>query len=214
MPGAWEIERPSVLTAILTREFVSTRWARRFREIAMPLGSGITFKAGQPFDTARNAAVDDMLKNNFEWLFFLDDDVIPPPDVISRLVGLRKDIVSGLYYRRHPPVKPVAMTLTPNGPAWVDNWTPANALLSVDYVGAGCLLIHRRVLEGLKAPWFDWEIGRLAPDAGRNALSEDFAFCAKAKAAGFEIHLDTSTVCEHVGFGMATANGFEPAGVY
>lgn len=214
MPGAWERQRPSVLTAILTRELVSTRWAKGLREIAMPPLSGVIFKSGQPFDTARNSAVDDVLALGFEWLFFLDDDVIPPPDVIARLMNHRLDIVSGLYYRRHLPVKPVAMRLTEQGPAWIDNWSPPNSMIRVDYVGAGCLLIHRRVFEALKRPWFDWEIGRREATPTRNALSEDFAFCAKAAEAGFPIHLDTSIQCEHVGLGMAAPDGsFVPAGV-
>lgn len=201
-----------MLLAILTREIVTTKWAAGLRKIAMPANSGVSFYSGAPFDVARNTACENTLKHDFQWLLFLDDDVIPPEDVVGRLVGLNKDIVSGLYYRRQEPVVPVAKTFNGADSQWVTSWNPPNSLLEVDLVGAGCLLIHRRVLERVAKPWFDWEIGRDAPaDRNRPALSEDFAFCMKAREAGFKIYLDTSTRCEHIGLGQASEAGFRPA---
>lgn len=215
MTGAWERESPSVLMAILTREIVTTKWAFGLRNISLPSSSGVVFKSGAPFDVARNAAVTDALEAGFQWLMFLDDDVIPPGDVFYRLAGHNADIVSGLYYRRQEPICPVAMTLDAKGQAqWVTTWNPPNSIVEVDLVGAGCLLIHRRVLERMQAPWFEWEIGKNDPSApkGRSAMSEDFTFCLKAKAAGFKIHLDTSIRCEHVGLGQSSGDGsFRPS---
>jgi hypothetical protein len=208
MSGAWEREQPTVLLAILTREIVTTKWALGLRNLALPGSSGIVVKTGAPFDVARNAACADALGAGFQSVLFLDDDVIPPGDVYSRLARHNQDIVSGLYYRRHDPICPVAMTLDPQGQAqWVTSWTPPNSLLEVDLVGAGCLLIHRRVLERTPRPWFEWEIGKGDPstqkDRGRGAMSEDFAFCMNAKRAGFKVHLDTSIRCDHVGLGQS-----------
>jgi hypothetical protein len=146
---------------------------------------------------------------------FLDDDVIPPGDAFYRLARHGLDIVSGLYYRRHEPVCPVAMTIDSQGqPQWVTSWNPPNSLVEVDLVGAGCLIIHRRVLEAMPKPWFEWEIGKETSTSPktRNAMSEDFTFCLHAKRAGFKVHLDTSIRCEHIGLGQATSDGtFRPS---
>jgi len=208
MSGAWEKERPSVLLAILTREIVTTKWAFGFRNLVLPSASGVSFRCGAPYDVMRNSACDDTLRAGFQWLMFLDDDVIAPSDTFFRLAGHGADVISGLYYRRQEPICPVAMTVDSKGQAtWVKEWHPPNSTIEVDYVGAGCLLVHRRVLEALGAPWFEWQIGK--PNASREgepargALSEDFAFCVRAKQAGYKIYLDTSIRCEHVGIGAS-----------
>lgn len=212
MSGAWEMEQPSVLVAILTREIVSMRWAMGLRNLQMPAASGIIAKSGMPFDYARNQACEAALGSDFQWLCFLDDDVIPPGDAIARLMSHGKDVVSGLYYRRAHPLVPVMMFYDDKRAAqWVTNWNPPQCLLDVDLVGAGCLLIHRRVLERMPPPWFVWELGRSDLPADRQHLSEDFSFCRRAKEHGFQICVDTSIRCEHVGLGVSGETGFGPA---
>jgi hypothetical protein len=218
MPGAWEIGRPSVLVATLTRELVSTKWAVGYRNLQLPPDAGTTIKSGAPFDTARNMACEDVLQHNFTWLFFLDDDVVTPPDAYHRLAAHGKDIISGLYYRRAEPIVPVMMKNNDKGQAvWITQWSPPRSLIEVDLVGAGCLLIHRRVLERMKPPWFEWQIGREDPKADptkppQNRLSEDFAFCQKAKREyGFSVFVDTSIECEHIGLAESVGGGLRPS---
>jgi hypothetical protein len=65
-------------------------------------------------------------------------------------------------------------------------------LLSVDAVGTGCILIRRRVLENIKAPFhihFD--------EDGILTMGTDFAFCERVKEAGFDIFTTPRRVCEH-----------------
>jgi hypothetical protein len=173
-----------------------------------------------PFDHARNMACENMLNNGFEWLFFLDDDVVAPPDTIQRLINHKKDIVSGIYHRRALPIAPVMLRFDANDQAqWVNEY-PANTLIEVDLVGAGSLLIHRRVLERMSRPWFEWQLGKEdpKPEPGVKVpakLSEDFSFCRKAKREfGFGIYVDTSIQCEHIGLGQAHTGGtFTPSSV-
>lgn len=209
MPGAWEVAtRPNVLVYILTRELVTTRWAGSLRTMNLPQNSDITVVAGMPYDHARNTGCEAMLARGFEWLFFLDDDVILPPDAIHVLMSSNLPIISGLYYRRHEPVAPVAMVNVPGGRTWVTSWEPGK-LIKVDYVGAGCLLIHRSVLEKMKDPWFEWMSDRKdVPETQR--MSEDFSFCEKARKAGFDIILDPRVLCGHAGLSEAGPKGMIP----
>lgn len=221
MPGAWEFQKPEVLVATLTREVVAARWAQGYRHLQLPASSGISMLSGMPFDHARNTACEHMLNSGFTWLFFLDDDVVAPPDTFQRLASHGKDIISGLYYRRAQPIVPVMLRTDAQGQnQWVQSWE-ANKLIEVDLVGAGCLLIHRRVLERVSKPWFEWQLDRQDPPPQKDEpprpakLSEDFAFCAKAKRQfGFQVWVDTSVVCEHLGFGAAqVGGGFVPSSV-
>lgn len=184
-----------------------------FRNIAMPPASGIKFQSGAPYDVMRNLACEDALRGGFQWIFFLDDDVITPPDVVARLMSHGADVISGLYYRRQEPICPVAMTMVNGKATWVTTWDPPNSVVEVDLVGAGCLLIHRRVLQAIGTHWFEWEIGKRQEDRpkDRQAMSEDFAFCIKAKQAGFKVYLDTSIACDHVGLGQSSGGNFRPS---
>jgi hypothetical protein len=207
MLGAWELPKPGVLVAMLTRGQVTTRWAISFRNLQLPPNSNFEFIEALPFHHARNEAAGDMLKGGFQWLFFLDDDVIPPDDVIYRLMSRGADIVSGLYYRRKHPIYPVAMMEMPNGEksVYIPN-LELGKMYDVHMVGAGCLLIHRRVFETVPRPWFEWRADRMdLPEPER--CSEDYAFCKNARKYGFKVYLDTSVQCHHIGLSRSSAPG-------
>jgi hypothetical protein len=174
----------------------------------MPSGSNYMFLSGLPFDHARNKGVEKVLEDGYNWLFFLDDDVVVPHDTIDRLIAHGRDIVSGIYYRRADPIVPVMMVEADPKPVWATQFTPGN-VVAVDLVGSGCLLIHRRVLERVEKPWFEWLLDRDDIEESQKC-SEDFAFSRKAKKAGFEILVDTSIKCQHIGFSVADERGLSP----
>ncbi len=66
---------------------------------------------------------------------------------------------------------------------------PTAELVVVPSTGMGCTLIRRAVLEAMPAPWFE----HTKPGWG-----EDWVFCEKAKALGYDIHVDTAVLPGHV----------------
>lgn len=215
MAGSWEIQQHNqVLVVILTREITTTAWAFGLRNLIIP--GTLTGLSGMPFDMARNVGCQKVLDLGFQYVFFLDDDTIPPPDAILKLMAHKKPIVSGLYYRRNIPIQPVMLRELPDGnKQWVTEIDPGvsvdQPLMEVDYVGAGCLLINRDVLLSLppmsnRCHWFDWTIDRTdLPENER--MSEDFNFCRNARKNGFPIFVDTSVHCRHVGLGESKIGG-------
>lgn len=211
MPGAWEYQKPQVLTCILTRELVTTAWAIGFRHLIYPANSNDTFLYGMPFDHARSQACQRALETGHEYLFFLDDDVIPPPDAILRLMNQNKDIISGLYYRRQNPVYPVMMReVAGQGATWITD-AKMGDVIEADLIGSGCMLIKRKVLEIMQPPWFVWKCDPFRfPDIPQfERCSEDYDFCRKARALGFKLFVDTSVQCTHAGHGAS-----QPGGAY
>jgi GT2 family glycosyltransferase len=209
MPGSWEYPHPNVLTCILTRELVTTAWAIGFRRLAYPENSSETFLYGMPWDHARSLACQRMLETGYEYLFFLDDDVIPPPDAITRLLSRNKDIISGLYYRRQNPIYPVMMReVDGTGATWITD-AKMGEMIEADLVGAGCLLIKRKVLEIMNPPWFIWKCDPFRfPDLQQfERCSEDYHFCRQARSLGFKIFVDTSVQCTHAGHGASMPGG-------
>lgn len=191
--------------AVLTREIVPTRWAFAFRELRLPAGTKVMPPiAGLPFDHGRNEAVREAIFEGATWLFFLDDDVIPPADAFERLVSHGRPIVSGLYYRRNAPITPVMYYETSGLPTPITQFAYGK-LIDADLVGAGCLAIHKSVFTAIDRP-FEWLMDRsdLPP---RERVGEDMAFCRKARAAGFGIAVDTSVECHHLGLGESRTDG-------
>lgn len=221
MSGIWEISRkPSVLVAILNaKDIVPAKWALHFRNLILPNdGSHPRMYSGMSYQHARNMAATQALEGGFTWLYFCDDDTCMPSDSFLKLSAHSYDIVSGLYYRRHPPIDAMMLRDTPQGPGWIKEFQMGQ-VINVDYVGGGCLLIHRRVLEALEKPmgrkWFRWRLEDSEPDDlfPGIKLSEDFYFSKAARVlGGFKIYVDTSVQCLHIGMGEAQVGGaFVPA---
>lgn len=122
-------------------------------------------------------------------LILMGDDHIFPRTIIDRLLRWNVDIVAALCMERRPPFNTVARV---DGlPLRLED---EPGLIEVDNTGTAGMLIHRRVFDAIEEPWFwhgmDQETGRY--------VSDDIFFCAQAKAAGFKIHVDTSTSISHM----------------
>lgn len=69
---------------------------------------------------------------------------------------------------------------------------PNEHLQKIGRCGMGCCLIKRKVLEDV----FKEYKSAFAP---MGELGEDFSFCERAKALGYEIYMDWFVKCSHVG---------------
>ncbi len=194
-----------MLCVILHVDNVTLAWSFGLRNLRVP-GTFLPL-AGMPFDHARNAGVKAMLDNGFDYVFFLDSDVIPPNDAVLRLLNHNTPIVSGMYCRRSPPHGvPVAIK---DGKWLTELPGPGRSpLVEVEVVGAGCLLVHRSVFETMPPSragkaWFDWRVDSPELFPQGEAMSEDFTWCLNARKAGYKVLLDTSIRCRHVGYSQA-----------
>lgn len=206
--GAWERTEPYITVGIPHTGHVTMEWAVNLKALKIPGGQDMAYyyySRGGTIEIARNESVDGMLENDSEWLFFLDSDVIAPPDAIQRLMSYGLPIVSGMYYVRGPKqgaLHPCCWKLKPDtdGSGKTD-YQPVlefgfGALLEVDACGAGCLLIHRSVLEKMKEKgikYFEY-----TSDHKGNGMGEDFDFCHKAQQLGYKVMVDPTVMCEHL----------------
>lgn len=134
------------------------------------------------------------LESDCDFLFLTNDDQIYPSDTLSRLLSHDKDIVSGLYLRRSFPFEPIIFSEeNEQGIARTHYLKDGETgLIPVVACGSGAVLIRRKVLETLPAPW--WKVGTVAPDL----ISEDLTFCHDARRAGFEVWCDLDVRVGHI----------------
>lgn len=178
---------------------------------------------------ARNKLAERFLATDYDYLMMIDDDMIVPvgvpelfrglcglPDdypwqtcsqsVINRLVGHGVDVVGATYYGRHkdgPLMSHAGMTN--QGVQRVTKEGTQTALAKTEWVGTGCILIHRSVFEKIRAHYGDSLV--LTPEMGSygyfmpdNQGGEDQAFGRRANAAGCNVYVDPGLHCLHLGF--------------
>lgn len=181
----------------------------------------LTMVKNHPVDLARNLIVETVLDNpDATHLLFLDADMTFPILAAERLLKADKDIVSGTYFARADTPTPHVYDFARTDEEGVDwyrtkatefaEWvktTPGVAdqgnesifpqhLIKADAVGAGCLLIRREVLEAMHDEYGDqaypWFKNREGSKGG-----EDFEFCRRARAIGFDVWADFGVQCNH-----------------
>jgi len=156
-----------------------------------------------PISSNRNKIVKRFLETDCDFLLMIDDDVVPLHNPCE-LVYADKDIIGSpaLVHSAGQIFNWTAYIPHSDGIGYsaidLDSFDDMIDILEVAIVGTGCILIKRKVLETLKAPFhseFD--------DDGIQTYGTDFAFCRRATNAGFKVYTTTHKRCEHfkiVGF--------------
>lgn len=174
---------------------------------------------------ARNRLAHKFLETDAKWMMMIDDDIIPcigrpawfrywvqaarnladlplQRHVLHRLIGAGKTLVGASYFGRQEGGALMAsdQTLAPRARVYEDK------VVEVDWVGTGCILIHRKVFEDIRAKFGD-ELKINVPDYDYDyfrpfdsAHGEDVSFCIRAKQAGHKTHLDLGLPVFHVGY--------------
>jgi len=159
-------------------------------------------------DRARNNDLINFMQKGADLLFSIDDDVSIPPDTISRLAKADKDIVAGIY--RLKVDNPVAAVRLPiEGPSWAEV-LGRGLLTQAIYVSTGCFMVKKHVVEGMieKYPELHYKRNVVGDKAWAfympyihegEYLSEDWAFCQRARDVGFEVWVHGGVKCAHWG---------------
>lgn len=179
----------------------------------------ISTTSGANIVQTRNNITQEFLEHpsGAEWLWMLDDDMTFEIDTLERLMDSanRNDrpVMGGLCFayrpeRQHPIVPTIYMPGQGNTFANSTGY-PQNQIVQVMGTGAACLLVHRKVFEGIRDledadgnlvnpkphPWF---ANLITGNNYGDIISEDLTFCLRAAQAGFPIHIDTSIKIGHV----------------
>jgi len=148
---------------------------------------------------AREKLAEYAVDGGFDYLFMVDDDMLVPNDLFEKLIRHNVDIVAPLAFTRNAPHKPVLYNLKEGYEAVMKSdyyinysvpYYPKDELVRCDAVGFGAVLIHTRVLKGIKKKWFMTTSG----------AGEDIHFCHLAGKNGFKVHMDTATKLTHLGY--------------
>jgi hypothetical protein len=161
-----------------------------FHSAASIEGAMIIESSGCYVEDNRNGAVQYALNTgvDFDWLFFVDSDMLMPANAMLRLMSHDKDIVGVNYRTRTPPYGFAAHYLD-----GTDSHIMEPGLHEMSHVPTGLLLTKFDVYRRLEYPWFK--------PGMHNEIRDDVYFCAKAREAGYRIWCDHDLTFETVHIG-------------
>jgi hypothetical protein len=157
-------------------------------------------------DQGRCLMAQQALDAGFEELFWIDADVAFWPGDVEKVRSLGKSVVAAAY-----PVKGwPTMTIEPMDKKSPIFFGPHTEPIELRYAATGFLYTHARVYRRIQLlseamqPVLIWGQHKAVPWfypilTGGEYLGEDFAFCWRAREAGFQILLDPSIRLAHIG---------------
>ena len=146
---------------------------------------------------SRNILREYALENNYDYFLSLEQDVIPPKDVLEQLLQHGKEVVTGVYFTKYtiqgkPVLKPLLWKAKGKTLEFVEEEKIIQPqLIIVKASGLGCVLISREVLEKISF--------RLSEE---NTTYDDMTFCEDLHKQGISLYADTAIKCKHLITGM------------
>jgi hypothetical protein len=136
-----------------------------------------------------------------KFLLFVDGDVVASPDLARALVTVAKDLELDVVSQCYPTIRGCCeAAISDPTEALADIAEPAfGAVVRVDFVGFGAVLLRRSVLDAMVEAF-----GRAGPDClfvpavNAPALGEDYAFCYRARELGARVATANVTRVYHL----------------
>lgn len=160
-------------------------------------------------DQGRNQIATDALRDGFEETLWIDSDIGFDPDAVETLRAHALPMVCGIYPQKGK--RAIACHVVPGAPRMTFGKT--GGLVELLYAATGFLLIRRQVYldvarklalpvcnERFGSPMLPFFLPMIRPsDDGHWYLAEDYAFCERARQAGYRIYGDTTIRLWHIG---------------
>ena len=173
----------------------------------------------------RNLLTAGFLNSGFEYMLFIDADVEFKPEAIMRMLVPKKDIICTPYrVKNEPEIKEFAVKFKDKNDIKILPWD----IVEIEEGPAGCMLIHRRVFEGLMEKRPDLKIRFNKPTRDKmnkeigadiDAIDkymynfwdttfnlstgewkgEDLSFCSLAREEGFKVYANLDSETTHHG---------------
>ena len=145
-------------------------------------------------DNARNTIVKDFLETDYDYIWWIDDDIVPPFETLDRLIQADKDVIGAVCFSmksENGEYFPYPVTLRYNDERRYQVYY-GSGIEEVDAIGGACVLVKRRVYESIERPYeFVYH------KDGTLALTCDFRVWQKFQELGFKVFVDFDILCDH-----------------
>jgi len=146
-------------------------------------------------------------KIDYDYIMWIDSDIVFQPDDFFNLLALEKDIASGLYIMADNTHYPVVETwdqkefITKGRFKFLtrSDMAAKTGPFKVSYAGMGWMLVKNGVMESLEYPWFRPLCTEITHE-GKTIMdlsSEDAGFCRSAGDQGYDVWVDPRIIVGH-----------------
>ncbi len=152
--------------------------------------------------SSRNILRQYAIDSKYDYLLMLEQDVIPPQQVIQMLLRHNKPVVSGIYFKpftlnikfqnkvvRRKELRPLLYAPVPGQPDKLHFCTKkdvsGNYLVKAAASGLGCMLIHKDIFSQI-------------PFRSDGTAYDDMFFCQDLRSRNIPLYADTSVKCRHL----------------
>jgi len=146
----------------------------------------------QTLVNGRNILRQKVLDEGYDYFFSLEQDVVPPPNVLEKLLEHNKQIITAIYWTIYKfkgiqKVRPLLWrpSQQKDKMIFMNKEARIHGLYKIRMTGLGALLIHRNVLEKIRFR------------VTSNKAYDDVSFFNDVIEKGFEAYADTSQQCMH-----------------
>jgi len=184
-----------ILLAIPSARYIETECVTSLFEMEKTGDIELVIPKSYSVDVGRNIIAKYAQENGFDYIMWVDSDMILPKNTLVRLLSHDKDIVAGVYsYKVLGNKEVVAKRFQDETREEYDNLTikeikESSGLIEVDGFGFGCVLTKTSMFDKIPYPWFIYT----------QEMGEDIFFCRKAQNEEYKLWLDTDVICGHIG---------------
>lgn len=190
--GLGTIKRKKIMIGIPTASAnLHRKFVQSLMQLKYPPGADVDINIveGYQLPFARNRIVQQAIEKNCDYLFFIDADMVFPPDTLLRLLSHNVPMVNALAFRRIKPHYPCIFKWNEKEGSY-ETVAYYGGLQEVDATGMPAILIKTEVFKKMKQPWYYYR---------DNLFSSDLTFCENARKLGYKILIDTDLKIGHIG---------------
>jgi hypothetical protein len=181
-----DLRMDRIHVALFTPGYPFVDAALRAFELSRRDGARFSRSIGEPLSLNRDRFARAFIDTEATHALLLEGDIVPPEDVLDRLLAAGAPIVTAAY------------------PQWVDERLSTNVQAVADRTWSdtiparvfpvrrcllGCVLVRREVFTAVHAPWF------LSTMTATRFVTDDEWFCDVARRAGQRILCDGTVIC-------------------
>lgn len=191
------MRKPRVLISVPTLGWLHTTVAQSLLLIDRDdrIEKQFVFPVFKPYEASLHMAIRHMLEGGFDYWLTFDDDNAPKRNPLD-LVWLDLDVIAcptPVWIDKGNNVPFHLAAMDQFGDSFRPHVGDSEGLQEVDAAGSGCMLIARRVLEGVRAPFM-----RIWNKDGIPIRGCDYAFSVRVRDAGFRVWAHYDYPCHHV----------------
>lgn len=151
----------------------------------------ISIQSGTLVYMARDTLAKKAINENFDFVLWLDSDMVFQPTLLEDLQFSGRDFVTGVYQARRPGFMSCVFEKID-----LDSFRPCEkyprSTFQVEGCGFGCVLISTAILKHVMQTYKTCFMP--VKDYG-----EDIAFCLRVRDLGYKLYCEPSAICGHIG---------------